>query len=331
MIAAGAVVLLLLAAWVPLRYPSATTAGRVLGGLGVLALLPSAGTSGCWPLVLLAAGAVALGTPLALACAAAGATLVALRPEASAPLAVSLAALGVVAAADALDSSLRARRTSGGDPAVPVLVAGAIASGALLLVDHQALLSWSFGVGEADARVVLPGVGVALGSALVAAVGGVLLLGAGLLAPSPAAQRGGLGVLGLAAVGALGGIAIGLVQVLSLDAALRAEAALPLALLVLVSAFLAVLLTAAVRPEPPEPVSATRLEVATTVAASAAAALAVAAGIESWWREGAYATAFTASSAAAALLGLAALEPEPRLQSVRRGLLLVALLWLLVA
>ena len=57
----------------------------------------------------------------------------------------------------------------------------------------------------------------------------------------------------------------------------------------------------------------------------------VAAGIESWWREGAYATAFTASSAAAALLGLAALEPEPRLQSVRRALLLVALLWLLVA
>lgn len=330
MIASTGIALLLLAALLPLRFPGAVAAGRAFGALGVLALLPSAGASGSWPLVLLAAGAVGFGTPLALACAAAGAALLALRPDASAPLATALAGLGVVAAAGALDATLRARRASGGDPAVPAVIAGALLALALLLVDHQAVLSWTFGVGEADTRVLLPGVGLALGVALVAVIGGLLLLGAGLLAPSPAARRGGLGVLGLAVVGVLAGLTLAFVRALSLDDALQTAAARPIALLVLAGGVLAVLLMEALRPpSSEEPGSVSRIVVATTVAAGLAVSAAVAAGLESWWREGAYATAFTAAAVSAALLGLAALEPEARLVSARHALLLGALLWLI--
>ena len=49
-------------------------------------------------------------------------------------------------------------------------------------------------------------------------------------------------------------------------------------------------------------------------------------GIEAWWRDGTYATDLTAASSAAALLGLATLEPVPRLGGVLRLLFLAALL-----
>jgi hypothetical protein len=257
--------------------------------------------------------------------------VVALNPEASAPLAAALAGLGASAAADALGSSLRARRVGGGDPAVPVLAAGGLLALSLLLVDQQAVLSWSFGLGLADNRVVLPGAGVALGLGLVSAAAGVLLLGAGLLAPSPGARRGGLAILGLAVAAVVCGVGLAVARSLPLDDALRAAAAQPLGLLTLGATVLAVFLLENRHPEATaEPVSDARLALATTAAAALALAAALLAGAESWMREGAYATAFTASAAAAALLGLAVLEPEPRLQGTRRVLLLAALLFLLV-
>jgi hypothetical protein len=75
----------------------------------------------------------------------------------------------------------------------------------------------------------------------------------------------------------------------------------------------------------------TRAALGTRVAAGLAVAAALAAGIESWWRAGSYAGDLTAAAVAAALLGLAALEAEPRLLGTRRVLLLVALLGLTLA
>jgi hypothetical protein len=55
-----------------------------------------------------------------------------------------------------------------------------------------------------------------------------------------------------------------------------------------------------------------------------------AAGVESWWRDGIYATGLTAATAAAALLGLASLEPVPRFGVVPRLLFLAAVLALVL-
>ena len=64
----------------------------------------------------------------------------------------------------------------------------------------------------------------------------------------------------------------------------------------------------------------------TRLAVALALVAAVAAGVESWWREATYATPLTMAAAAAALLGLAALEPEARLAGTRQVLFLAALL-----
>jgi hypothetical protein len=74
-----------------------------------------------------------------------------------------------------------------------------------------------------------------------------------------------------------------------------------------------------------------RAALAFRVAAALGLAAAVAAGIEAWWRDGTYATGLTAASSAAALLGLATLEPVPRFESVIRLVFLAALLALVFA
>ena len=70
----------------------------------------------------------------------------------------------------------------------------------LLLVDRGAVLAWSFGVAAAAGRVPLAGVGVLLGAALVAALGGSLLLGGadGWRATGEGARPAGRAALGLA-------------------------------------------------------------------------------------------------------------------------------------
>ena len=330
--AALGVLLFLVAALLPPTVPRGALVRRGLGAAAVLTLLPAAGSSGVWPVVLLGAGAAALGAPLGLVLAAAGATVVLLGPGASAPWTAAVAGLGVAAAAGSVDAWLRARRSTGGDPAVPVLGAGALLVGALILVDHQSLLSWSFGVGDAGARVLLPGAGPVLGLALVLGVGGEVLLGAGLLAPAAAARRAGVAVLGLAAGVSGAGLAVALFRTLSLGDALRADAARPLALLVTAVGALGVLLMETRQPAPAgEPDPAAGRSTVARVAAGLAVAAALTAGGESWVVAGGYATDLTAAAVATACLGLAAHEPEWRLAGSRRVLLLASFAWLLVA
>jgi hypothetical protein len=74
-----------------------------------------------------------------------------------------------------------------------------------------------------------------------------------------------------------------------------------------------------------------RATLAFRVAAALGLAAAAAAGIEAWWSDGTYATDLTATSSAAALFGLATLEPLPRLGGVPRLLFLASLLALVFA
>ena len=321
---------LLVAAFLPERVPRAGMARRGLAVLGTLALLPVAEVGGTWPFVLLAAAAAALATPLPLVLAAAGAAFVALRPEASAPLALGVAALATAAAADGLDATARARRASGGDPSGPVLLAGLLLVVTLASVDGGAVLSWTFGVGGATERVLLTGVGVILAAALVAALAGVLLLGGATLAPpAPGARQAGLGALGVAAAGATVGVGLALARLAVLPEGPRSAGAWPLTQLVGATGVLALLLAGMAETRAEDAGAGPRADLAFRVAAALALAAAVAAGVEAWWRGGTYATGLTAASSAAALLGLAALEPLPRLGAVPRLLFTGALLALL--
>jgi hypothetical protein len=322
-----------LAAFVPERLPRAALLRRGFGALGALALLPS-GASGSWPFVLLAVGAAVAATPLPLVLAASGAVLVALRPEASPPVAVGVAALAAASAAHGLDAARQARRASGADASVAALAAGLLVALVLATVDGGAVLTWSFGVGTGTERVLLSGVGLPLGAALVAALGGVLLLGAATLAPpAPGARKAGLGALGVAAALAVLGTAVALVQLTSLPEGLRSEGGRPLALLVGATGVLALLLreAAASPAEVAGSAESPRSALAFRVAAALAVAAAIAAGVEGWWRDGTYATDLTAASTSAALLGLAALEPLARLEGVPRLLFLAAVLALVLA
>jgi hypothetical protein len=328
--AAGAVALLV-AALLPLRFPRGAGAARGLAVLGALALLPSAGPSGAWPFVLLAAGAAALASPLPLVLAAAGAVVVALRPEASAPVAAAAAALAVAAAADGLNAWVRERRASGADPVGPALASGILLALLLAWVDRGAVLSWTFGIGPAEGRVVLPGVGVLLGVALVAALGGVLLVGGAKLAPEVAAVRPvGVGALWVAFGATTLGVGIALVEVSPLADEIGATAARPLAALVaLAGALAATLLEASSAVTTDVGAESQHGRLSTRVAVPLALIATTAAGLEGWWRVGTYATALTAAAAGAALLGLAALEPATRLWGARRVAFLAALLYLL--
>ena len=325
MSAAGALALLL-AALLPLRSPR--WARRGVAALGVLFLLPAAEASGAWPFVLLAAGAAFLATPFPLVLASAGAVVVALRPDASAPAAAAAAGLAVAAVADGLYAWLRARRASGADALVPALAAGTLLALVLALVDSGGVLSWTFGVGADAGRVVLPGVGVALGTALVAALGGVLLLGGAKVAPEVLSVRP-VGVVALwgAVLAATLGVGLALVRLGPLAEEIGASAARSLAVLVAAAGTLAVsLLEGSGETTTDAAAESRRATLGTRVAVGLALVAATTAGLEAWWRVGTYTTALTAAAAAAVLLGLAALEPEARLAGARYAVFLVALL-----
>lgn len=249
-------------------------------------------------------------------------------------LVVLLAVLAIAAvAADGLRTALRERGVTGAEVSGPVLAAGLLFALALSVVDGGAVLSWTFGVGEGPERALLSGVGVALGAALVTALGGTLLLGAALFAPpAPGARKAGLGALGVAAVAATLGVVVALVRLASVSEGLRTAAARPLALLVGVTGVLGLfLLEAAGFIRPRDAGAGPRGALALRLAVALALAAAVAAGFEAWWRDGSYATSLTAAASAAALLGLAALEPVPRLGVALRLLFLAALVAVLFA
>jgi hypothetical protein len=215
---------------------------------------------------------------------------------------------------------------------MPALAAGILLALVLALVDSGGVLSWTFGVGADAGRVVLPGVGVALGTALVAALGGVLLLGGAKVAPEVSSVRP-VGVVALwgAVLAATLGVGLALVRLGPLAEEIGASAARSLAVLVAAAGTLAVsLLEGSGETTTDAAAESRRATLGTRVAVGLALVAATTAGLEAWWRVGTYATALTAA-AAAVLLGLAALEPEARLAGARSAVFLVALLALVLA
>jgi hypothetical protein len=259
-------------------------------------------------------------------------SLLGVEPERTVEIAVhrepaALAALvgALLLAAGVALSLWLAAEPAGGDRQSPALVAGSVLVGLLLLADRGALLAWSFAVPTADGRVALPGVGVLLGAALVAALGGSLLLAAGRLA----GEAAGVGPVARAALW----LAVGLGAVGLLLAAVRVfllpdEAArLPLAGLAAAVAVLAASLLAT-RPGTPLLLSLVA-PLALPLAVLVALVLAIGAAVSGVLRDGTYATPSAAASAAAALLGLAALEPTGA-PGLRRFAFLLAVLALAV-
>jgi hypothetical protein len=248
----------------------------------------------------------------------------------SAAIAAAVVGLTVAVAAAGLAFWVRGRWAQGADALEPAVVAGALLVLVLAALDRGAVFSWTFGVESETGRVILRGVGVPLGAALLFALGGVLLLASARLAPE--GQRAGpvgVGALwGAVAAGILGvGLALGRVAATSVD--LGPNGARSLALLVAAVGTLAVCLLGSGSSD-----SDARLRRAARlfhVAVALALAAAMAAGVDAWWREATYATPHTAAAAAAALLGLAARTPEAPLTGTRRLLFLASLLFLLVA
>ena len=209
-----------------------------------------------------------------------------------------------------------------GDRDAPVVVAGSVLVGLLLLADRGAVLAWTFAVRATEGRVPLPGVGVLLGAALIAAFGGSLLLAAGRLAGDAAGVRPlARGALWLALGLATAGLLLAGVRVAGLPAA--GAAPVPLGGLAVAAVLLAASLFAT-RPGAP-PLLVRVAPLALPLGVLAALALAIAAGVSGVLRDGSYATPFVAACAAAALLGLAALEPTGT-PGLRRCAFLLALL-----
>jgi len=263
-------------------------------------------------------------------------SLLEIEPERTAEIAVhrepaALAALvGALLLAVGLALSLRfpPAPEKEGDPEDPVLVAGMALALVLLLVDRGAVLAWSFGVAAAAGRVPLAGAGVLLGAALVAALGGSLLLIAQRLAGAGEnARPAGRAALGLAVLLAGAGLLLAAVRVASLPGDVDGASRLALAG---VAGAVAVLVGSLFASRPGAPPFVSRLvALALPLAALAAVALALGLAVSGMLGEGTYATSVTASAAAAALLGLSALEttgaPGPRRLAFLLALLALAI------
>jgi hypothetical protein len=250
-------------------------------------------------------------------------SLLEIEPERTAEIAVhrepaALAALvAALLLAAGLALSLRFLPAPGkeDDPESPVLVAGGALVLTLFLVDRGAVLAWGFGVPAAAGRVPLAGPGVLLGAALVAALGGCLLLVAQKLAgDGEGARPAGRAALGLAVLLAGAGLLLAVVQVASLPGEVQGATRLTLAG---VAGAVAVLAGSLVATRPGAPTFVSRLgALALPLAALVAVALAIALAVSGVLGEGTYATPAAAAAAATALLGLSALEttgaPGPR-------------------
>ena len=231
-----------------------------------------------------------------------------------------VALLGALLLASGLALSFRLGPAPPADHDTAVVVAGSVLVGLLLAVDRGAILAWSVAVPGVDGRVPLPGVGVLLGSALVAGLGGSLLLAAGRLAGDgvevrPAARVALWVAVGLAAAGLLLAVArvegLPAASLLSLFGVAAATAGLAASLF-------------ATRPATP-PFFSRVAPLALPLAALAAVALAIAVAAAGVLRDGTYTTPAAAACSAVALLGLAALEPT-RAPGLRRFAFFLALL-----
>jgi hypothetical protein len=209
-----------------------------------------------------------------------------------------------------------------GDREAPVTAAAVAFLALLVLADRGAVLAWTFTVPAGAGRVPLAGVGVLFGTALLAALGGTLLLAAGRLAGNgqgarPVARAALWLAVGLAAAGLL----LGAVRVTGLGG--FGAGLLPLLGLALAAGWLATSLLAT-RPAALPLVSRIG-PLALPLGVLGAMALAIAAAVSGVLGDGTYTTPSGAAFAASFLLGLAALEPT-RAPGLRRAAFVVALL-----
>jgi hypothetical protein len=289
-------------------------------------------------LALAAAAVVPRGLPCVLAAAAA--VVAALRPAPTPtagfavwPLVASLAlALAASALQEAAQESRSAERLA---TAWTAALGGATVVLCLILVDGGHILRWRFGLGAGAARIELPGAALVLGLALLVTLAGSLSMVVHLLAPSPHRFQAELIGQRLLVLGAgLAGLGVAVVFFEGLH---RGERALAAGALDLAAMGLAVgvLLLALIRrlaaPVVPgdavggaESLRDHRLRLAAAAGLLAAAT----AGFEGWRSEGTYATAALAETAAAALLGLVAVQPT-RLALARTALFALGLVALL--
>jgi hypothetical protein len=213
-------------------------------------------------------------------------------------------------------------RSRPAEPPLAPAAAGAALAALLASVDRGAVLAWSFGIDGSGGRAAPPGVGVLLGASLLAALGGSLLLAAAAFAGSDAAVRpAALAALRAgAALAASGAVMAAVVTALASGA--PAGALLPA---IAIAAAAALVLVAVRDAGPARPGDPPRTPWTTAVvlplAVLLAVALAVVAGVVAVRRDGTYAAP---AAAAAALLGLAALEPT-RAKGARRFAFFVSL------
>jgi hypothetical protein len=256
-------------------------------------------------------------------------SLLGVEPERSVAIAVHREPASLAALAGALllvaGMALVLRRGPApvsGDRDTVVGAAAAVLVALLLLADRGGVLAWSFAVPAVGGRVVLPGVGVLLGAALVAALGGTLLLVAGRVAGDVGSvEPAGRGALWLAVGATLAALLLAVVRVAGHPAA--GAAVLPLGGLAVAAAWLAASLLAT-RPDAP-PLLARVAPLALPLAVLVALAIAIVACVSGVLRDGTYATSSAAASASAALLGRAALEPT-RAPGLRRFAFILSLL-----
>jgi hypothetical protein len=215
---------------------------------------------------------------------------------------------------------------AGADTLGPPLVAASALVGLLLLADRGSVLAWSFGVPAAAGRVPLAGVGVLLGASLIGGLGGSLLLAAGRLAGDGA----GVGPVARLALWLSVGLGAAGLVLAAVRASLLPEgvASLPLAGLAAAVAVLAASLLATWPGNPP--VFSLLVPLALPLGVVAALALAIGGAVVGVLRDGTYASPTAAAAAAAALLGLVALEPT-RAPGLRRFAFLLAVLSLALA
>jgi len=264
-------------------------------------------------------------------------SLLGIEPEVQAEIAVHRepAALGVLLGAAllalgaALSLRLRPALPSPESPDVRSIVGGAGLALLLAAVDRGAVLAWSFGLPGAEGRVPLADAGVLLGAALVTSLGGTLLLGAARLAADGAGSRPVARVaLWLAVLLAVAGLGVAVLRRAALTGGSASLSPLPLVGIASAAAVLAASLLAS-RASPP-PLVSRAAPFVLPVAATATIGLAIAVGVLDLRRDGTYASPGAAASAAAALLGLAALE-STRGRALRRFAFLLALLALTLA
>jgi hypothetical protein len=246
-------------------------------------------------------------------------------------LALVLVVLALAVAAVSLALFLRAQRAVGADSVPAALAAGGLMVLVLALVDHGAVLSWSFGLGVGEDRAALPGVGVALGVALLAATAGSLLLGIRLALPTAeGAWKAATAALWVAAAATGLGVALAMARLQTLSGPSRHAGVFPLALLATSALGLALVLRAVSGPTPLDaPRETGRAELAARLALALALVAAAACGLAGWWHAGTYATSLTAAASSAVLVGWATVEAPRRFGLCLRGLFLVALLGVL--